>query len=191
MAMADASGPVGPHVVPDPAPDSVDGPADDAAPALSWAEQETLDALRRLARAQSNLVALDAQAGPTGPRFDPEAVAHVEQVHAQLLDARTKASGRFTRAAARDRVEQLEMAERLALGDLGQPDYDTFRAVLASSLTTEPTVDAQVLAFARQELASARQAWLDLQAMPEPDPDPEPEVTGDVPPGPGTSPDVA
>jgi len=185
MAMADAPGPVGPHAVPDPDPGD-----QAAAPALSWAEQETLDALKRLARAQSNLEALESQAGPAAPRLDPDAVTRLERVHAELLEAREKASGRFARGAARERADQLETTERLVLSELGQPDYDSVRSALASSRAAEPTVDPQVLAFARQELVSARQAWIEVQAMAVPDPDPdEPPVAPTQ--APGVGPDVA
>jgi len=166
MAMADAPrpGPARPDVAPDPGAEAEAG-----APALSWVEQETLDALKRLARAQSQLQALEDQAVANPVRLDPADVARVDQVHAELVAARDKASGRFGRGAARDRADQLETSERLLLDHLGFADHDRYLAAVAAARGPAPdVVDPQVLAFARQELASARQAWLEVQAMPAP-----------------------
>ena len=177
VAMADA-----PRPVPDQPVDgdaNVEGSAADGAPALSWAEQETLDALKRLARAQSQLEALEEQAAVVTPTIDPADGLRLEQIHDEVVAARAKASGRFGRGAARERLEQLEMNERLVLDQLGLPDYEAYRRAVATAAAPGPDpVDPQVLAFARQELVSARQAWLEVQAMEVPDVEEPDEIEG-------------
>jgi len=175
--MADA-----PRPVPDPpvgGDTDSDGGAADGAPALSWAERETLDALKRLASAQSQLQALEERAAAVSPRIDPADGQRLEHVHGEVVAARAKASGRFGRAAARERLEQLEMNERLVLDQLGLPDYDAYRRALTGGSTPGPDpVDPQVLAFARQELASAQRAWLEIQAMEVPEVEEPDQIEG-------------
>jgi hypothetical protein len=179
MAMADA---------PRHDPAGSDSAAGAEPTALSWAEQETLDALKRLARAQSQLQALEEQL-PTGVvPLDPADGQRLVEIHAELVRARSKAAGRFGRAAARDRLDQLETSERLLLEHMGLSDYDDYVAASAPPRSTVAAVDPQMLAFARQELISARQAWLEVQAMAVPDADP-PEPADAAPPLDG--PDVA
>jgi len=177
VAMADAPRPVPDQPV---AVDAdVDGGTTDVAPALSWAEQETLDALKRLAGAQSQLQALEDRASATPPAIDPTAGSRLEQIHAEVVAARAKASGRFARGAARDRLEQLEMNERLVLDQVGVADYEAYRRLAAAAAAPGPDpVDPQVLAFARQELASAQQAWLEVAAMEVPEVEEPDEIDG-------------
>jgi len=161
--------------------DAGDGLVADAAPpaatALSWAERETLDALKRLARAQSQVQALEDQLAAINAPIDPVDGKRLVEIHGELVQARSKAVGRFGRASARERVDQLEVRERLLLEHLGLADYDAYLVVSAPVRFDQTQVDPQVLAFARQELVSARQAWLDVQALPEPEADPvEPEA---------------
>jgi hypothetical protein len=164
--------------------DATDGPAvaeePTAAPPLSWAEQETIDTLKRLARAQSQVQALKEQLAAAGPPVEAADGARLAEVHAEVLAARSKAAGRFGRAAAQQRLDQLEMSERLLLERIGLADYDAFVARSTPTFSSPAAVDLQVLAFARHELASARLAWLDVQTMPEPRPDTsEPELEPD------------
>ena len=188
MAMAEA--PYERRPAPAVGPDGVSGDApggtsedpagleSERAPALSWAEQEVLTALKRLARAQSQLQALEAQVAPARRTFDPVDAGRLDALAVELVQARSKASGRFAKGAARDRVSELEMSERLLLERLGVSSYAEYRAVVdAPAPTTEPVDDA-VLSFARQELASAQQAWLDVQAFDMPA-DPEPPAQAD------------
>lgn len=167
-----------------PAPDAPGGDVEEAPVTLSWAEQEVVDALKRLARAQSHLADLEARAGEaTTPTFEAADVERLEKLQGQLAQARAKASGRFGRGAARDRLAELEMAERLVLDRMGVDSYADCRSAIEAPHVE--AVDPQVLAFAQRELASARTAWLEVQALEippveEPEPLPEPEVTIDL-----------
>ena len=147
---------------------------------LTWAEQEVVDALKRLARAQSHLADLDARAGEaTTPTFEAADVERLEHLQGQLTQARAKAAGRFGRAAARARLDELEMAERLVLDRMGVASYADYRSVIEAPHVD--AVDPQVLAFAQRELASARTAWLEVQALeipPVEEPEPAPRARG-------------
>jgi hypothetical protein len=151
-----------PTIIPDP-PDVQAPPA--GATTLSWAEREVLGALRRLARAQANLAAAEAQGeAADAATFDPVDVERLEEVHVELAAARAKASGRFTKGAARQRVRDLETTERLVLGRLGVDGYDDYRAQAAARVHHQ-VVETEVIDFARRELASAQQAWREVQAL--------------------------
>jgi len=161
---ADGYGPAGrvasdqPIIVPDP-------PEVQAAPALSWAEREVLGALQRLARAQANLASAQAQGeAADAATFDPVDVQRLEELHAELAAARAKASGRFAKGAARQRVRDLETTERLVLGRLGVDSYDDYRSQAAARVDHQ-VVETEVIDFARRELASAQQAWREVQAL--------------------------
>jgi hypothetical protein len=157
----------------DPDAAGLEGETATPVPALSWAEQEVLTALKRLARAQSQLQAPKGQRGPAARSLDPIDAERLESLAAELTQARSKASGRFAKGAARDRVRELELSERLLLERLGVSSLAEFRALVDAAPPTVEPVDPAVLAFARQELASAQQGWLDVQALempPEPDP---------------------
>ncbi|MGZ4705537.1 MAG: hypothetical protein ACXWCM_11775 [Acidimicrobiales bacterium] len=170
-------------------------PAEAAPVTLTWAEQEVVDALKRLARAQSAVADLEARAAEaTSPTFEAADVERLEQLQGPLAQARAKAAGRFGKAAARERLDELEMAERLVLDRMGVGSFDEYRAAIEAPQVE--TVDAQVLAFAERELASARAAWLEVQALEVPPaeapaPEVEPEVTIDLTTGPHAGDDVA
>ncbi len=133
-------------------------------PALSWAESEVLSALRRLARAQAELAAVETSSSSgRAAAFAPVDVARLEQAHAELGAARAKASGRFSKGAARHRVRDLEAAEQAALDRLGVATYDDYQARLAG---LAPATDPAVVDFARRELDSAQQAWREVQSLP-------------------------
>ena len=166
-------------------------PAEPAPVSLSWAEQEVVDALKRLARAQSAVADLEARAAEaTTPTFEAADIERLEQLQVQLDQARAKAAGRFGRAAARERVDELELAERLVLDRMGVGSFDEYRAAIHAPQVE--AVDPQVLAFAERELAAARAAWLEVQALAIPPAEPaeelateaEPEVTIDLTTGP-------
>jgi hypothetical protein len=70
---------------------------------------------------------------------------------------------------------------------MGLATFEDYQARSDGSARAAEPVDPAVLAFARQELASARSAWLEVQAMsvpeddpadPDPDPGEEPEASG-------------
>ncbi|HVN51788.1 MAG TPA: hypothetical protein VMT43_10170 [Acidimicrobiales bacterium] len=174
--------------VADPAPTPVPGsdqptvvPDAPEAPALSWAEREVLGALRRLARARANLAAAEAKlVDGDAATFDPADVERLEEVHAELGAARAKAAGRFAKGAARQRVRDLESTERLVLGRLGVASYDDYLA-LAATREGNHVVESEVIDFARRELASAQQAWREVQALEVVDPDEPVGGTGSDP----------
>jgi hypothetical protein len=159
------------------------GPEAAPVPALSWVEHETIDALKRLARAQADLAALARHPDATAvPSFDADEAARLEEIHADLALARDKATGRFGRHGARERVDELEMSERLVLDRMGLTSYDAYRAATRTPARVVEPVDPQLLDFAREELAAATQAWLEVQAIadPVPEADAEAEVDPDA-----------
>jgi len=183
MAMAEA--PYEPPRVPSVEADGVEPGAaavtgEDAtpAPALSWAEQEVLTALKRLARAQSQLQALERQGGARRS-LDADDGQRLEALEIELAHARAKASGRFAKGAARERVAELEVTERLLLDQLGVTTFAEYRTISEAPASVD-SVDPAVLAFARQELASAQQAWLEVQALEAPEASPE-DLAADEP----------
>jgi hypothetical protein len=197
MAMAEA--PLQPNVVTpvvEPAGDASEGVAK---PALSWAEQEVLDALKRLARAQAQMAALEARTpAPPARSFDPEDVRRAQELQGDLERARAKASGRFAKGAARERLEELQMRERLLLDRLRMASLDELRAAASSPAPVTDPVDPNVLAFARQELAAAQQGWLDVQALElpsgaksDPETDPQRDLSLERAPQHAGGPDVA
>jgi hypothetical protein len=187
-----------PPTPPEASPATTDAPAEPAPVTLSWAEQEVVDALKRLARAQSAVADLEARAAEaTTPTFEAADVERLEQLQGQLAQARAKAGHRFGKAAARERLDELVMAERLVLDRMGVDSFAEYRAVIEAPHVD--AVDPQVLAFAERELTSARAAWLEVQALeipppepaPEPVAEPEPEITIDLTTGPHAGDDVA
>ena len=140
---------------------------------LTWAEQEVVDALKRLARAQSDLADLEARAAEsTGHTFESADIERLEQLQGLIDQARAKASGRFGKAAARERLDELEMSERLVLERMGVSSYAEYRRAIEAPPVE--TVDPQVLAFAQRELASAKAGWLEVQALEIPPDEPQP-----------------
>jgi hypothetical protein len=162
----DQADPAGPEVSIEAAPARAEGGA-----TVSWAEREIVDSLHRLARAQAQLAAAEEQAAVAADqaRFDEVDAERLEQVHAELLVARERASGRFAKGSVRQRVGELEMAERLVLERLGAPSYEEFRAKAARA-SSRPAADPDVVAFARRELEAAKSAWLEAQSIEIPPP---------------------
>ncbi len=153
-------------------------------PTLSWTEREMLDSLRRLARARAQLAAAEGHTGDARPRpFDPAAVAELERIHRELVEARAKATGRFAKGGARQRVRDLELAERQVLDHLKMATYEDYQARAAALPSAPAEVDPDVVAFAQRELASAERGWREARALEWPTPDPtdpapaaEPEI---------------
>jgi len=196
-----ATAPSAPPTPPEASPEATGAPVAPPEPApvtLSWAEQEVVDALKRLARAQSAVADLQARAAEaTTPTFEAADVERLEQLQGQLTQARAKASHRFGKAAARERLDELVMAERLVLDRMGVDSFAEYRAEIEAPHVE--AVDPQVLAFAERELTSARAAWLEVQALEIPPPEPateavaapEPEITIDLTSPPHAGDDVA
>ena len=141
---------------------------------MTWQEQETLDALRRLANARSRLVQLEGQVaeGAARPAVDPADVARIEALRAEVAELGPRSRSRFGGGAARQRIADLEAEERLILERSGAADLAELRALTTAAAA--PAVDPAVLDFARRELEAAEQAWIEVQAldMPEPEEDP-------------------
>jgi len=134
-------------------------------PALTWAENEVLVALRRLARARAQLAAAEAQvAAVSSSGFEAADVERLEQVHAELAVARKKASGRRAKGGARQRARELESTERLLLDRLGVASYEEYRTRADRSQDSQ-VIDSEVIDFARRELDSAQRAWREARAL--------------------------
>lgn len=135
---------------------------------MSWQERETMLALQRLANARANLASLEEQAGG-GPdplaKADPADVARVTEIHAEMDKLRPKTSSRFGGGSARDRMEELEMQQRLILDRLGFQSYDTFLEAAQRDTAPATEVDPTVLDFARREFEGAEQAFLEITAL--------------------------
>ncbi len=87
------------------------------------------------------------------------------------MKLRSKASARFGGGAARERIPDLEMQQRLVLERLGHDSYAAFeQAGRRPAPTTEP-VDTAFVDFARRELADAEEAYEQLLSMPDEDDD--------------------
>lgn len=132
---------------------------------MNWHEKELLAALKRLVTARERLDSLDRQVGLTTATFDPDDVARLETITADLAHARQKATERFGKKWA-EKAEGLELNQRLVLDRLGVDSYEEFQA-RRSHFEAAPTaiVDPTVLEFARRELASAEAAFLELQMV--------------------------
>jgi hypothetical protein len=146
---------------PHPAP----SPHEPATDHLSWHERELVAALRRLANARSQLVALEEQLEASEVQtLDPADLAEIDAVRAEMDRLQSKAKSRFGGGAARERLAELELSERLVLERLGFATYDELAAFRAQP-PPAPSVDPAIVAFARRELHDAEQAWLEIQAL--------------------------
>jgi hypothetical protein len=137
-----------------------------SAPTVTWAEQEIVTALRRLAAAQAQLATAEAEYEEAqvevARRTDREDLTRLEEIHRELMEARARASGWFGRSA-RDRVPALEMAEEVVLHRLGAATYLEARARAAEASVAE--ADTHTLEFARRELHAAQAEWREVQAL--------------------------
>ena len=137
----------------------------DASGRMNWHEKELLGALKRLVAARERLEALEEQAGVSSVTFDPDDVARLEAITADLTRARQKAGERFGKKWA-DKVDGLELNQRLVLDRLGLDSYEAFQSQRRQFDTVPPSViDPTVLEFARRELASAEASFLELQMV--------------------------
>lgn len=148
----------------------------------SWQEREVTLALQRLVRARANLAGLEEQAaGPTSvlTAADPADLAKADEIEDELTKLRPKAAGRFGGGGARERIEELEFQRRLVFERIGVADYAQITAARAVPDDAGPSVDADVLAFARRECEQAEQAFLEVAALVIPDADPDDEQFGE------------
>lgn len=146
---------------------------------MTWQEQETLRALRRLANARSQLAQLEEQAAEAvaAPTADPADVARIEALRAEVAELGPRSRSRFGGGAARQRIAELEAEERLILQRAEVADLAELRA--RATAPSAPAVDDAVLDFARRELAAAEAAWAEVQALELPEPEPEPQAPAD------------
>jgi hypothetical protein len=145
-------------------------------PRLSWRDRELLAALRRLANAQAQLQSLEAERSrqPESPTVDSADVETVEALEAELSKLREKASHRFGRASARDRLSELEAQQRLVLERLGFDGYRAFAHRREHEPVTPTGVDPALVDFARHELEAAEEAYAQVLEMPDDLDDPDP-----------------
>jgi hypothetical protein len=149
--------------------DSPTSPAEGSDPRLSWRDRELLTALRRLANSRAQVAGLEATTAARAqvPVPDPADVRRMHDLEDELVRLRAKATARFGGGAARDRIPEVEMQQRLVLERLG---YDTLaeldRAVEEAADAPDP-VDPAIVDFARRELAAAEEAYEQLLAMPD------------------------
>lgn len=148
-------------------PAASDG-ADGEQTRLSWKERELVSALRRVANARSQVEQLEA-AGAGRPPVEPADAARLEQIEEELARLRRKAQGRFGANAARERLGEVEVEQRLLLERLGFESYDEFRASTDSRGGAAEAVDPVLLDFSKRELADAEEALQQVLAMPDAD----------------------
>lgn len=138
-------------------------------PRLSWRDRELLTALRRLANSQAQVQSLEAamvlQAGAVST--DPADVGRANALEAELTKLRAKASSRFGGGAARERIPEVELDQRLVLERLGFLTYADFQAAGGRVAPAADSVDPAFVEFARRELAAAEEAYEQLLAMPD------------------------
>jgi hypothetical protein len=136
---------------------------------LSWYEEETMRALRRVAQAKAYLAELEAQAATASAApvvtADQGDIDRLAELQAEIDKLIPKANARFGADKARHRIDELEVQMRLVLDRLGFGTYDDFLDAGAELPVTVEPVDATVLEFARREVASAEAAWMELLAV--------------------------
>jgi hypothetical protein len=144
-------------------------PEGDGEPRLSWRDRELLSALRRLAnsRAQVQSLEADLEKHRSVAPVDPADVRQVEALESELTKLQAKASARFGGGAARERIPEVEMQQRLLLERLGYESYAAFQARARGADASTAAVDTGYVDFARRELAAAEEAYEQLLAMPD------------------------
>ncbi len=156
-----------------------DGEPSAASPARpTWQEREIALALQRLASARVRVASLEEElATPAAAvaKAGPADIGRLEELHGEITKLKPKASSRFGGGSARQRVNELEVQERLILERLGVDSYEAY-VVIAEQPAAPPAVDPDVMAFARKEFESAQQAFLDVSTLVLADVDPEDEV---------------
>ncbi len=155
--------------------------AHDQASKGSWQERETMLSLGRLANARANLATLEEQAAaPVEPvtKADPVDRARVEAIESELVKLRPKTHGRFGAGGARDKVEALEVQQRLVLERMGFGSYESYRHAADQPVVAAPLVDATQLEMARREFADAERAFIEITSlvMPPVEVDPDADV---------------
>jgi len=155
---------------------SLDKQGSDAqGPKLSWQERETLLALQRLANARANLATLEETAAPDDPfaAVDPADRVRADELYAEIQKLRPKTTARFGSAAAKEKMDELEVQQHLVLDRMGFASYEAYRTA-ADNPVVAGDVDATVLELARREFRTAEESFLEIASMVIPPADDEP-----------------
>ncbi len=105
---------------------------------------------------------LVAEQAVRNPELDRALVDRLEQAHAELLDAIDRADSRFGGARAQRKVDALRTAEHAILDELGFTSYSDY--MMGNSLLHVDPAKEAALDAAREELASAEDAWRAIEA---------------------------
>jgi hypothetical protein len=137
-------------------------------PRLTWRERELLAALRRLANARAQLQTLEDEQSrhPVAPTLDRADVDQVESLETESAKLRERLNHRFGRSAARDRLAEVEMQQRLVLERLGFDSYTEFAARETRPQKAPDAVDPALVEFARHEVEAAADAYAQVLALP-------------------------
>jgi hypothetical protein len=142
---------------------------------LSWYEEETMRALRRVAQAKAYLAELEEQAAVASAApvvtADQADIDRLAELQAEIDKLMPKTQARFGADKARTRIDELEVQMRLILDRAGFGTYDDFLDAGAELPATVEPVDPTVLEFARREVASAETAWMELLSVDMPEPE--------------------
>jgi hypothetical protein len=144
----------------------------------TWQEREIALALQRLASARVRVASLEeemATPAATVATADPADLERLETLQGEIAKLRPKASSRFGGGNARQRIDELEVQQRLVLERLGVDSYEDYLAI-ADQPVAPPAVDPDVMAFAIAEFESAQKAFLEVSTMVIADADPDDEV---------------
>lgn len=156
-----------------------DGDLPAASPARpTWQEREIALALQRLASARVRVASLEeAMATPAAAvaQADPADVQRLQEIEAEMAKLRPKASARFGGGNARQRIDELEVQQRLLLDRLGVESYEAYLAAVAEP-DAPPAVDPDVMAFAVREFEAAQEAFIEVSTMVIAEADPDDEV---------------
>lgn len=129
-------------------------------PGASTREVSPAEARARLDEARQSL--LDAEGALRTPDLDPDLVARLEAVHAELVDALERSGARFWRGAKRATpIDELRETEADLLDQLGFASYSTY--LMGYPIARADPQLAEALRVARAELAEAEQTWRVLE----------------------------
>ncbi|MEX2294274.1 MAG: hypothetical protein WD691_10850 [Acidimicrobiales bacterium] len=129
--------------------------------AVSSVDVSPADGRARLDEARQAL--LEAEGALRSTDLDPDLVAKLEAVHAELVDAIERSYGRFSPGAKRAaaQVDGLRAAEEELLDELGFASYSTY--LMGYSIGSADPQATAALHVAREELAEAEKVWRVLE----------------------------